>query len=49
VQFNAVAATNVHAVGPVRTAGLPHHRRGPDGFRHPEQGFVDLLIMYRAL
>jgi L-amino acid N-acyltransferase YncA len=49
MQFNAVAVTNVHAVGLYERLGFRTIGVVPDGFRHPEQGFVDLLIMYRAL
>ncbi|MGI8880212.1 MAG: GNAT family N-acetyltransferase [Jatrophihabitans sp.] len=49
VQFNAVAATNVHAIGLYERLGFTTIGRVPGGFRHPEQGFVDLQIMYRPL
>lgn len=49
IQFNAVAATNVHAIGLYERLGFLTIGVIPGGFRHPEQGFVDLLIMYRPL
>lgn len=49
VQFNAVAASNVHAVRLYEQLGFTTIGAVPAGFRHPEQGFVDLLIMYREL
>lgn len=49
MQFNAVAATNVHAVGLYERLGFRTIGIIPDGFCHPQQGYVDLLIMYRAL
>jgi len=49
IQFNAVAATNVHAIRLYHELGFATVGKIPHGFRHPEQGLVDLLIMYRAL
>jgi GNAT superfamily N-acetyltransferase len=49
IQFNAVAASNVHAVKLYLDLGFSVIGTVPGGFRHPEQGFVDLLIMYRQL
>ncbi|MGI8664707.1 MAG: GNAT family N-acetyltransferase [Jatrophihabitans sp.] len=49
VQFNAVAASNVHAVRLYEQFGFATVGAVPGGFRHPQQGFVDLLIMYRDL
>jgi L-amino acid N-acyltransferase YncA len=49
IQFNAVAATNVYAVKLYEQLGFDTIGRVPDGFHHPVEGFVDLLIMYRAL
>jgi ribosomal protein S18 acetylase RimI-like enzyme len=48
-QFNAVAASNVHAVKLYQDLGFRTVGAVPGGFRHPEQGFVDLLIMYSDL
>ncbi len=49
VQFNAVAATNVYAVKLYEDLGFATIGMVPQGFRHPEQGLVDLLIMYHPL
>jgi len=49
MQFNAVAATNVHAIRLYEQLGFGTIGVVPGGFRHPELGFVDLLIMYRSL
>ncbi|HJQ01866.1 MAG TPA: GNAT family N-acetyltransferase [Jatrophihabitans sp.] len=49
LQFNAVAASNVYAVKLYHDLGFQTVGAVPGGFRHPEQGFVDLLIMYYDL
>jgi ribosomal protein S18 acetylase RimI-like enzyme len=49
MQFNAVAASNEHAVGLYRSLGFEVVGTVPEGFRHPRQGYVDLLIMHRPL
>lgn len=49
IQFNAVAASNTYAVKLYRELGFSVIGAVPGGFAHPEQGFVDLLIMYREL
>jgi L-amino acid N-acyltransferase YncA len=49
IQFNAVAATNVYAIKLYHDLGFATVGTIPGGFRHPQQGFVDLLIMYRGL
>jgi L-amino acid N-acyltransferase YncA len=49
IQFNAVAASNVYAVKLYQDLGFDIVGAVPGGFRHPEQGFVDLLVMYRDL
>ncbi|SOD74164.1 L-amino acid N-acyltransferase YncA [Jatrophihabitans sp. GAS493] len=49
MQFNAVAATNVHAIALYLDLGFSTVGVIPGGFRHPAAGFVDLLIMYRPL
>ncbi|HTZ43530.1 MAG TPA: GNAT family N-acetyltransferase [Jatrophihabitans sp.] len=46
VQFNAVTASNVHAVRLYSQLGFEIVGRVPGGFRHPEQGYVDLLVMF---
>jgi len=49
VQFNAVAATNVHAIRLYHELGFATIGTVPAGFRHPRAGFTDLLIMFREL
>ena len=49
LQFNAVAASNVSAVKLYLDLGFSVIGTVPGGFRHPEQGFVDLLIMFHPL
>jgi ribosomal protein S18 acetylase RimI-like enzyme len=49
VQFNAVAASNGYAIKLYQDLGFETIGTVPAGFRHPEQGLVDLLIMFRPL
>lgn len=49
MQFNAVVETNIHAVGLYRSLGFEILGTLPEGFNHPEQGFVGLHIMHRRL
>ncbi|MFI7075007.1 GNAT family N-acetyltransferase [Micromonospora sediminicola] len=49
MQFNAVVASNTRAVRLWRSLGFAVVGRVPEGFRHPDQGYVDLLVMYRRL
>ncbi|MGB2566910.1 GNAT family N-acetyltransferase [Micromonospora citrea] len=49
MQFNAVVATNTRAVALWRSLGFEVVGRVPDGFRHPTEGYVDLLVMHRRL
>jgi L-amino acid N-acyltransferase YncA len=49
MQFNAVAASNVYAIKLYEDLGFRTIGAVPGGFRHPQRGFVDLLIMYRTL
>jgi L-amino acid N-acyltransferase YncA len=49
VQFNAVAASNVHAIKLYQDLGFDTIGTVPNGFRHPEEGLVDLLIMFHPL
>jgi L-amino acid N-acyltransferase YncA len=49
MQFNAVAATNVYAIKLYEDLGFDTIGRVPRGFRHPREGLVDLVIMYREL
>ncbi|WP_198319934.1 GNAT family N-acetyltransferase [Antarctobacter heliothermus] len=49
MQYNFVVATNTRAIETWQRAGFDVVGRLPGAFRHPEQGFVDALVMYRAL
>jgi GNAT superfamily N-acetyltransferase len=49
MQFNAVVATNEHAVALWLSLGFEILATVPEGFEHPTQGYVGLHIMYRAL
>lgn len=49
MQFNAVVETNTRAVGLWRSLGFETLATIPEGFRHPTEGYVGLLVMYRRL
>ncbi|MEE4542678.1 GNAT family N-acetyltransferase [Streptomyces sp. V4-01] len=49
MQFNAVVASNSHAVKLYESLGFRVVGTVPEGFRHPSLGFVGLHIMHRAL
>jgi len=49
MQFNAVVETNTHAVALWRSLGFEIIGVLPDGFAHPEHGYVGLNIMHRWL
>ncbi len=49
MQFNFVVSTNVRAVALWTRLGFAVVGRLPDAFRHPTAGYVDALVMYRAL
>jgi ribosomal protein S18 acetylase RimI-like enzyme len=49
MQFNFVVATNERAVGLWQSLGFEVVGRLPLAFRHPSRGYVDALVMYRAL
>jgi L-amino acid N-acyltransferase YncA len=49
MQFNAVVSTNLRAVALWRRLGFAVIGTVPEGFRHRELGYVDLLIMHRLL
>jgi GNAT superfamily N-acetyltransferase len=49
MQFNAVVETNERAVALWRSLGFAVMATLPEGFRHPEKGYVGLHIMYRRL
>ena len=49
VQFNAVVSTNTRAVGLWKSLGFEVLATVPEGFHHPEHGYVGLHIMYQKL
>lgn len=49
VQFNYVVSTNAAAVRTWEACGFAVVGRLPGAFRHRELGFVDVLVMFRAL
>ncbi len=49
MQFNFVVETNTRAVALWQANGFDVVGRLPGAFCHPEQGFVDALVMYRRL
>lgn len=49
MQFNFVVSTNVRAIKLWQSLGFETVGRLPKAFRHPEEGLVDALVMYRSL
>lgn len=49
MQFNFVVSTNDRAVKIWENYGFEIVGRLPGAFKHPEQGFVDALVMYKDL
>jgi ribosomal protein S18 acetylase RimI-like enzyme len=49
IQFNAVAETNVGAIGLYERLGFATIGIVPDAFRHPQAGYVGLRVMHRDL
>lgn len=49
MQFNFVASSNEGAIGLWRKLGFSTVGRLPRAFNHPEQGYVDALVMYKWL
>ena len=49
MQFNAVVATNVHAIRLYHQLGFATVGVIPGAFRHPGAGLVDLVVMHRDL
>ncbi|MDF6017113.1 GNAT family N-acetyltransferase [Streptomyces sp. JH34] len=49
MQFNAVVETNANAVKLYRSLGFEIIGTLPEGFNHPEHGYVGLHIMYKSL
>jgi ribosomal protein S18 acetylase RimI-like enzyme len=49
MQFNLVVGTNLRAIRLWQSMGFAIIGRLPDAFEHPQQGFVEALVMYRQL
>jgi ribosomal protein S18 acetylase RimI-like enzyme len=49
MQFNFVVSSNERAVRLWQSLGFEIVGRLPGAFRHPAQGYVDALVMYRSL
>jgi predicted N-acetyltransferase YhbS len=49
MQFNLVVVTNIRAIRLWQSLGFETVGTLPGAFRHPSQGYVDALVMYRAL
>ena len=49
MQFNLVLTTNTRAVRLWRDHGFAEVGRLPGVFNHPEQGYVDALVMHKSL
>lgn len=49
MQFNFVVSTNTRAIAIWEGAGFDIVGRLPGAFRHPQQGYVDALVMFRSL
>jgi len=49
MQFNFVVSSNVRAVGLWQSLGFEIVGRLPGAFDHPAEGFVDALVLFRAL
>jgi len=49
MQFNFVASSNAGAVALWQKLGFETVGRMPGAFKHPSQGYVDALVMYKSL
>ena len=49
MQFNFVVSTNTRAIDLWKQLGFKIVGTLPGAFRHPEKGYVDVYVMYRAL
>lgn len=49
MQFNFVVSTNVGAIKLWKKLGFNIVGQLPKSFKHPSQGFVDALVMYKWL
>lgn len=49
MQYNFVISTNTRAIDTWERAGFDVVGRLPGAYRHPTEGYVDALVMFRAL
>lgn len=49
MQFNFVVSTNARAIGLWQAMGFEIVGRLPRAYRHPREGYVDALVMFRTL
>lgn len=49
MQFNFVVSTNQRAIRLWQSLGFAEVGRLPQAFRHPVQGYVDALVLFRSL
>ncbi|MEC3860760.1 GNAT family N-acetyltransferase [Mesobacterium sp. TK19101] len=49
MQYNFVVSTNTRAIDTWERAGFQIVGRLPGAFRHPTEGYVDALVMFRTL
>ncbi|WP_172297500.1 GNAT family N-acetyltransferase [Pseudoruegeria sp. HB172150] len=49
MQYNFVVSTNTRAIDTWERAGFQIAGRLPGAFLHPQQGYVDALVMFRTL
>ena len=49
MQYNFVVATNDRAIATWERAGFRTVGRLPGAFRHPSEGYVDALVMWKDL
>lgn len=49
MQYNFVVATNTRAIATWQRAGFDIVGRLPAAFRHPTEGYVDALVMFKSL
>ena len=49
MQYNFVVANNDRAITTWKRAGFEVVGRLPGAFEHPDEGYVDALVMYRNL
>lgn len=49
MQFNFVVSTNTRAIGLWQSLGFNIVGRLPGAFKHPSQGYVDALVMFKEI